>query len=63
MSPTQADIEAAIRKAAGDPTTGPIADNAAVMAEAVHQLLEPAAKKEKRIVKAEETAVVGERID
>jgi len=63
MSPTRADIEAAIRKAAGDPTTGPIADSAAAMAEAVHELLEPAPKKEKRIVKAEETAVTDYRID
>lgn len=54
MSPTRADIEAAIRKAAGDPTTGPIADSAAVMADAVHELLEPSAKKEKRIIKAPE---------
>ena len=54
MSLTRADIEAAIRKAAGDPTTGPIADSAAVMADAVHELLEPTAKKEKRIIKAPE---------
>jgi len=54
MSLTRADIEAAIRKAAGDPTTGPIADSAAVMADAVHELLEPSAKKEKRIIKAPE---------
>ena len=54
MTPSKADIESAIRESVGNPDTGPIAANAAVMAEAVHELLEPTAKKEKRIIKAEE---------
>lgn len=54
MTVTKADIEAAIRESVGNPDTGPIAANAAVMADAVHQLLEPEAKKEKRIIKAPE---------
>ncbi len=62
MTPSRADIEAAIRQATGNPDTGPIAANAAVMAEAVHQLLEPTAKKEKRIIKAQEIPAA-ERID
>lgn len=55
MAPTEQDIESAILKAAGDPDSGIIRDMAGTMAEAVWQLLNPA-KKETRIVKAEETA-------
>jgi len=62
MNISKADIEAAIRSSVGNPDTGPIADNAGTMADAVHQLLQPEAKKEKRIIKAEEIPAA-ERID
>lgn len=62
MNVSQADIEAAIRSSVGNPDTGPIADNAGTMAAAVHQLLQPEPKKEKRIIQAPETPAA-ERID
>jgi len=55
MNVSPADIEAAIRSSVGNPETGPIADNAGTMAAAVHQLLQPETKKEKRIIHAPET--------
>ena len=63
MNLTAADIEQAIRTSVGDPTTGPIADNAATMAEAVHALLHAKSPKETRVIKAEETRAADERID
>lgn len=63
MNISRAEIEAAIRESVGNPSVGPIADNAATMADAVHQLLQPEAKKENRIVKAKEIPAAEERID
>lgn len=63
MNLTPADIEKAIRHSVGDPSVGPISDNAATMAQAVHALLYPKAEKETRVVKATETRAADERID
>lgn len=54
MNVSKADIEATIRTSVGNPDTGPIAANAGTMADAVYDLLQPEAKKEKRIIKAPE---------
>jgi hypothetical protein len=63
MNVSKADIEKAIRQSVGDPDSGPIHDHAAVMAEAVADLLKPESKKENRIIKAAEIPAAEERID
>lgn len=54
MAISREDIEAAILTSAGNPDSGIIRDLSAEMADAVWLLLNPA-KKETRIIKAEET--------
>lgn len=63
MNLSRADIESTIRQAVGNPTVGPLADNAGIIADAIHQLLQPEPAKENRIIKTKEIPAAEERID
>lgn len=54
---TRADIDAAIRKATGNPISGPVSDWTPAIAEAIDELIngKAAPAKETRVVKAAET--------
>jgi hypothetical protein len=52
---SEKDLEKTILWSCGNPTVGPIRDNAATIAHAIHRLVYPKADKENRIITAEET--------
>jgi hypothetical protein len=52
---SEKDIEKTILWSCGNPSVGPIHDNATTIAQAIHRLVYPKADKENRIITAEET--------